>query len=279
MPCCHRRKNTNRTYWVTKNYLDIPQRSTARIYACDKFNRLYIFPIKTGAEKMTREIVLDTETTGLDPNKGDRVVEIGCVELMGGIRTGAVFHCYLNPERDVPDEAFRVHGLSTAFLADKPIFSEKVDDFLGFIADSPLIIHNAAFDMRFVNFELERLGFSALPMARAVDTVLIARKKFAGSPASLDALCKRFNIDLSGRDKHGALLDAELLAEVYLELMGGRQAMLLLDPQNTTKTGSIEIKLTRKFREAREFIVSEAELSAHSAMVAKLKNAIWAEAS
>jgi len=228
---------------------------------------------------MTREIVLDTETTGLDPNKGDRVVEIGCVELVRGIRTGAVFHCYLNPERDVPDEAFRVHGLSTAFLADKPIFSQKVDDFLEFIADSPLVIHNAAFDMKFVNYELKTLGFPAIAMERAIDTMLIARKKFAGSPASLDALCKRFNIDLSGRDKHGALLDAELLADVYLELMGGRQAMLLLDPQADQKqtTTTAEIKQNRIYREPRVFAISPEEESAHAAMLSKLKTPIWAE--
>ena len=148
---------------------------------------------------MKREIVLDTETTGLDPKSGHRMVEIGCVELMGGLRTGKFFHSYLNPGRDVPDEAFRVHGLSTAFLRDKPILAEKVDDFLEFIADSTLVIHNAAFDMKFVNFELGQLGFPVISNERVFDTLLMARKKFPGSPASLDALCKRFAIDFSSR--------------------------------------------------------------------------------
>ena len=227
---------------------------------------------------MTREIVLDTETTGLDPKTGHRMVEIGCVELVRGLRTGEVFHSYLNPQRDVPDEAFRVHGLSTSFLADKPIFAEKVEGFLEFIGDSPLIIHNASFDMKFINYELQTLGFPAIPMDRTVDTLLIARKKFAGSPANLNALCNRFGIDLSGRTNHGALLDAELLAEVYLELMGGRQSMLLLDPQNTkSNTNNGVIKQARTSREPRVFPISEAEITAHDAMLAKLKNSIWAE--
>jgi len=226
---------------------------------------------------MKREIVLDTETTGLDPYSGHRVVEIGCVELMGGLRTGAVFHCYLNPERDVPDEAFRVHGLSTEFLGKQGIFAEKVDAFLEFVADSPLVIHNAAFDMKFMNYELERLGFAAMPMARAIDTVMIARKKFPGSPASLDALCKRFEIDLSTRTKHGALLDAELLADVYLELMGGRQAMLLLDPQTSGAAVMEAAGHSPAILETRMFPVSPEEEAAHSAMVAGLKSPMWLE--
>lgn len=225
---------------------------------------------------MKREIVLDTETTGLDPKTGDRIVEIGCVELMGGLRTGEVFHCYLNPERDVPDEAFRVHGISTEFLKDKPIFAEKVEDFLEFIADSQLVIHNAAFDMRFVNFELERLGFSALPMTRALDTVALARKKFPGSPASLDALCKRFNIDLSTRTKHGALLDAELLADVYLELLGGRQAILLLDPAASVQAVATEVTETIII-EQRVFPLSPEEEEAHAQLLAKIKKPLWLE--
>ncbi|MDE3038352.1 MAG: DNA polymerase III subunit epsilon, partial [Pseudomonadota bacterium] len=175
---------------------------------------------------MKREVILDTETTGLDPASGHRIVEIGCIELAGGIRSGAFFHSYLNPERDIPDEATRVHGLTAQFLKDKPVFAEKVDDFLAFIAEDPLIIHNAGFDLRFINAEMARLGFAPIPFVRAVDTVSLARKKFPGASASLDALCKRFQIDLSARGKHGALLDAELLAEVYLELTGGRQAAL-----------------------------------------------------
>ena len=226
---------------------------------------------------MKREIVLDTETTGLDPYSGHRVVEIGCVELMGGLRTGQVFHCYLNPEREVPDEAFRVHGLSTEFLAGQPVFAEKVDDFLEFVKDSPLVIHNAAFDMKFMNYELERLGFAAMPITRAVDTVMIARRKFPGSPASLDALCKRFEIDLSSRTKHGALLDAELLADVYLELQGGRQAMMLLDHVQAAAAAAAahQGEQVASRREARLFPVAAEEAAAHEAMVAGMKQALW----
>ena len=225
---------------------------------------------------MKREVILDTETTGLDPATGHRMVEIGCVEVMDGLRTGAIFHTYLNPQRDVPDEAYRVHGISTDFLKDKPIFAEKVDDFLEFIADSPLVIHNAGFDMRFINAELQSLGFAAISMDRAVDTVLIARKKFPGAPASLDALCKRFEIDLSSRTKHGALLDAELLADVYLELLGGRQVMMSLDQQKVEKinNGSADAVSSHAYA-PREFPISEEELAAHMALRAKLKTPVW----
>jgi len=227
---------------------------------------------------MKREVVLDTETTGLDPASGHRVVEIGCVEVVGGLRTGAVFHCYLNPERDVPEEAFRVHGLSTDFLKTKPIFSEKVDEFMEFIADAPLVIHNAGFDMRFINAELTKLGFAALPMDRAIDTVMMARKKFPGSPASLDALCKRFNIDLSSRTKHGALLDAELLSDVYLELLGGRQVTFQLDANKIAVANmASEAKTLRVALEPRDFPISSEELEAHAQMLAKLKKPVWEE--
>lgn len=225
---------------------------------------------------MKREIVLDTETTGLDPLSGHRMAEIGCVELVGGVRTGAFFHTYLNPERDMPPEAFRVHGLSSQFLADKPIFAQKIDEFLEFVADSTLVIHNAAFDMKFVNFEVMRLGFAALSMDRIVDTMLIARKKFPGSPSSLDALCKRFNIDLSGRTKHGALLDAELLADVYLDLLGGRQKALILDGSKQSTTSSNIASKEKRFLEPRSFPISTEEEEAHKAMLGKLKNPIWA---
>jgi len=228
---------------------------------------------------MKREIILDTETTGLDPASGHRIIEIGCVELVGGVRTGAFYHTYLNPERDVPDEAFRIHGISTAMLKDKPVFAEKVDEFLEFIADSQLVIHNAGFDMRFINAELAILGFPAIPMTRTLDTAQMARQKFPGSPASLDALCKRFEIDLSARTKHGALLDAELLAEVYLELTGGRQSALLLDTKDTSaaqKTGDIIVP--RETLESRHFPVSEEELAAHAQMLTKLKKPVWEEA-
>ncbi len=225
-----------------------------------------------------REIVLDTETTGVDPLSGHRVVEIGCVELHRGIPTGENFHTYLNPERDMPDEAFRIHGLSGEFLKTKPVFAEVVDKFIEFIADSQLVIHNASFDMRFINAELERVGFAPLPMSRALDTVMVARKKFPGSPASLDALCRRFNIDLSARTKHGALLDAELLAEVYLELLGGRQSTLGLDSSATVNVQVIQqAEKQTQVLEARNFPVSEEELAAHAELIRKIKNPIWEE--
>ncbi len=225
---------------------------------------------------MKREIVLDTETTGLDPFSGHRIVEIGCIEVMGGIRTGNHFHAYLNPERDMPEEAFRVHGLSTVFLKDKPVFSQKVDEFLEFIKEDTLVIHNAGFDMRFINWELENLGFKPIPMTRATDTVMMARRKFPGAPASLDALCKRFEIDLGARTKHGALLDAELLSDVYLELLGGRQVTLALDA-NAQGGGSVEVTVTRTFIEPRSFPIPPEELEAHNALLAKLKNPLWSE--
>ncbi len=173
-----------------------------------------------------REIVLDTETTGLDPFSGHRIVEIGCIELINHVRTGNYFHTYLNPERDMPREAEAVHGLSIEFLKDKPKFAEIAGSFLEFIGNDPLVIHNAAFDMKFINAELAVAKRPEVDFARAIDTVLMARQKFPGQPASLDALCKRFSIDLSARTKHGALLDSELLSDVYLELLGGRQSSL-----------------------------------------------------
>ena len=162
-----------------------------------------------------REIIFDTETTGLDPRSGDRLVEIGCVEMVNRVTTGATFHCYFNPDRDMPAAAEAVHGLSATFLSDKPRFHEKAAEFLDFIGDAQLVIHNAAFDIKFLNAELERAGHPGLPATRATDTLIIARTRFPGSPASLDALCRRFSIDNSMREKHGALLDSEILAEVY----------------------------------------------------------------
>ncbi len=175
-----------------------------------------------------REIVLDTETTGFDPYQGDRIVEIGAVELFNHMPTGETFHEYINPERSMPNEAFEVHGLGDDFLRDKPVFSKIARKFLDFIGDSKLVIHNAAFDMKFLNAELGWLKLPSLPMTQALDTLDIARRKFPGSPASLDALCRRFSIDNSSRTLHGALLDSEILAEVYLELLGGRQPDLVL---------------------------------------------------
>lgn len=223
-----------------------------------------------------REIVLDTETTGLDPFSGHRVVEIGCVELFNHVRTGNYFHTYLNPERDMPREAENVHGLSEAFLKDKPKFASVAGAFLEFVADSPLIIHNAAFDMKFINAELAVAGKREIDFGRAVDTVLIARKRFPGQPASLDALCKRFNIDLSARTKHGALLDAELLSDVYLELLGGRQASLTLAQQEQANGGGSVLAFSGHTDiPHRQFPPSLDERAAHELMVKKLKNPIW----
>lgn len=181
-----------------------------------------------------RQIVLDTETTGLSPDDGHRLVELGCLEVFNHVPTGNTFHRYINPERDVPEGAFRVHGLSAEFLSDKPAFATIAGEFLEFIGGDELVIHNASFDMAFLNHELKRAGLAAIGFGRAIDTLAIARKRFPGAQNSLDALCKRFNIDNSGRVKHGALLDAELLAEVYLELMGGRQPGLVLDASSAT---------------------------------------------
>jgi DNA polymerase-3 subunit epsilon len=224
-----------------------------------------------------REIILDTETTGMDPFSGHRIIEIGCIEMISRVRTGKFFHTYLNPERDVPIEAERIHGLSTQFLLDKPVFSEKVDQFLEFVGDARLVIHNASFDMRFINAELEKLGFGPIAFERATDTVLMARKKFPGSPANLDALCKRFSIDLSARTKHGALLDAELLSEVYIELMGGRQVAMFGETSSGGQMAQGQVSHNGGPLPAREFMPTAEELAAHAAMVEKLKNAVWSE--
>lgn len=225
-----------------------------------------------------REIALDTETTGLDPEYGHRLVEIGCVEMLGRVRTGRVFHSYLNPERDVPAEAQRIHGISSEFLRDKPVFSQVVTDFLEFLEDAPLVIHNAQFDMKFLNYELKSLGFKPISFDRVTDTLALARQKFPGSPANLDALCRRFAIDLSARTKHGALLDAELLADVYLELMGGRQAGLALDANAETATHHAEdTDSTPMEIPLRVFTASDEERAAHRAFLKRLKNPIWGE--
>jgi len=226
-----------------------------------------------------REIVLDTETTGMDPFSGDRVVEIGCVELDNLVPTGRTYHQYINPERDVPEGAVAVHGLTEAFLKDKPVFSEVFTDFLEFIGDdSHLVIHNAAFDMKFLNYELQVVGHAGVSMKRVVDTLLMAREKFPGSPASLDALCRRFGIDNSGRELHGALLDSELLGEVYLELMGGRQHGLgLADRSASAVTGEVSAQAARSrpYRAPRVFVPSAAEQEAHAALLGALNDPLW----
>lgn len=224
-----------------------------------------------------REIILDTETTGLSPRDGHRVVEIGCVELVNYVATGRTWHSYLNPERDMPAEAAAVHGLTGDFLAGKPVFASVVEEFHAFIGDAPLVIHNAAFDLGFLNAELERLGFPALPSNRAVDTVEMARRKFPGLRNSLDALCERFGIDKSARQWHGALLDAQLLAEVYLELRGGRQpglTMELAPAGGSTYRTSIPSPI-RQPRAPRPHTPSPEELAAHEAVLEKIKNPLW----
>jgi DNA polymerase-3 subunit epsilon len=220
-----------------------------------------------------REVVLDTETTGLDPANGHRVVEIACLELINHLPTGRHFQTYFNPERDMPADALAVHGLTMEFLADKPRFAEVVDRLLEFIGDAPLVIHNAEFDVRFLNAELARLERPPLGGARIIDTLQIARQKFPGAPASLDALCRRFAIDNSTRTQHGALLDSELLAEAYLELIGGRQAGLDL-VANRSGDG-VMVAASRAPRPARPHAPSDAELAAHARFVAQLKDPIW----
>lgn len=223
-----------------------------------------------------REIVLDTETTGLDWINGDRVVELACLELVNHVPTGRHRQYYLNPQRAMPAEAEAVHGLGDAFLADKPLFTAVVDDFLDFIAEAPFVIHNAAFDLGFLNMELGRLNRPPLPPERATDTVLIARRRFPGAPASLDALCKRFDIDLARRTRHGALLDCELLAAVYLELIGGRQQGLTLTAQPVARPGPVIADGTAPLpRPPRPHAPTAEELTAHQALIATLKEAIW----
>jgi DNA polymerase III subunit epsilon len=227
-----------------------------------------------------REIVLDTETTGLDPAEGHRVVEIGAVELLNLMPTGRTFHQYFNPQRPMPKEAFEVHGLGDEFLRDKPAFSALARDFLAFIGEARLVIHNAPFDMKFLNAELAAAGLPVLPMSRALDTVQMARQKFPGSPASLDALCRRFGVDNSAREKHGALLDSEILAEVYLELLGGRQPDFGLSASDRDRSaGLMQTGETWRPRQRPAPLaprLTEAEASAHAAFVEKLgENSIW----
>lgn len=226
---------------------------------------------------MTREIVLDTETTGLDPDDGHRIVEIGGVELVNHVPTGRVYHQYVNPERDMPPEAEAVHGITEAFLADKPRFGDIVREFADFIDGATLVIHNAPFDMGFINAEFARLGMPSLPLSRAIDTVAKARAKHPGSPANLDALCRRYGVDNSGREKHGALLDAELLAEVYLELIGGRQPGLVLATHAGGAGGAGQAAYTPPPRpRPLPDRITPAETEAHAAFVAELGEAsLW----
>ncbi len=227
-----------------------------------------------------REIVLDTETTGFEPDEGDRIVEIGAVELIGHMPTGRTFHEYINPQRSMPDGAFQVHGLGDEFLRDKPVFAEVGQAFLDFVQDSKLVIHNAAFDMKFLNAELGWMKARLLPMDQAVDTLAIARRRFPGAPASLDALCRRFGIDNSNRTLHGALLDSEILAEVYLELIGGRQPDFGL---GQAQSGSDAVVADGDWRPQPRSTplpprITEAERAAHAAFVAGMGDAaLWAK--
>jgi len=221
-----------------------------------------------------REIVLDTETTGFRERDGDRIVEIGCVELLNHVATGNTYHQYINPKRSMPADAFKVHGLSEDFLSSFPTFREVADDFLDFLGDEdPLVIHNAEFDIRFINAELSLLNRPSIPISRAIDTVRLARKKFPGSPANLDALCKRFSIDNKMRELHGALLDAELLSEVYLELIGGKQPGLELSPSPKGKAKMPNNN--KKQLERRSHQTSQDEETSHKEFMKKLKNPIW----
>ena len=226
---------------------------------------------------MIREIILDTETTGLDPATGDRIVEIGAVELLNHLPTGRTFHVYINPERDMPKEAEAVHGLSSAFLSDKPVFAAIAQEFLDFIGDAALVIHNANFDMAFLNAELGFLRLGPIPPEQVIDTLHIARQKHPGSANSLDALCRRYGIDNSKRTKHGALLDSELLAEVYLELIGGRQTALVLEAKATKKaTTVVAAQITFQRPAPLPSRLTDEERAAHAAFVAGLgEHALW----
>ena len=224
-----------------------------------------------------REIIFDTETTGLDPKSGDRMVEIGCIEMINRVVTGQTFHAYFNPDRDMPAAAEAVHGLSATFLSDKPRFAERAEELLEFIADSPLVAHNAGFDFGFLNAELALCGLGAVDRARMIDTVVMARARHPGATNSLDALCTRYGIDRSHRTRHGALLDAELLAQVYVELTGGRQIGFALAEATTTVAVASQTITTaaRPFRRPRPHNATAGELAAHAAFLATIKEQLW----
>ena len=225
-----------------------------------------------------REIIFDTETTGFDPLSGDRMVEIGCIEMVGRVMTGRTYHAYFNPERDMPSAAEQVHGLSTKFLSDKPLFSVEAAELLEFLGDAPLVAHNAGFDFGFLNMELQRCGQPAVSMDRMVDTIAIARVRHPGAKLSLDALCTRYGIDRSHRVKHGALLDAELLAHLYIELTGGRQIGLGLGSEaeaDMEGVSSGKSAVEREYRAPRPHTASEAELTRHREFIGTITDALW----
>lgn len=224
--------------------------------------------------KKIREIVLDTETTGLECESGDRIVEIGCIELIDHVPTGKEYHVYVNPEREMDKESIEITGITNEFLMDKPLFSEIVDEFLEFVGDGTLVIHNAKFDIDFLNCELSRLGKPQFKLEEAIDTLFIAHQKFPGAPASLDALCRRFSIDTSIRTKHGALIDCVLLAEVYIQLLGGKQSGLNFFEKENFE--SVTVVYNQGNRKKRVFHPSEEELALHKEFVASLgENALW----
>ncbi len=219
-----------------------------------------------------REIILDTETTGLRPEEGHKLIEICAMEVIDGIKTGEIFHTYINPQREVPHEAFRIHGIATEFLLDKKTFAEVAHGFVDFIKDATLVIHNAKFDVGFLNYELKALGHPLINLSEVVDTLSLARKKYPGSPANLDALCKRFKINLAKRDKHGAVVDVELLYEVYLHLL---EKHLLIKTNNAVENVSMEGNTNKIFREARNYTASIEELEAHAEFIKTIKDPIW----
>jgi len=231
--------------------------------------------------EIIREIVLDTETTGLSPEDGHRIIEIGALELINHMPTGKQLHLYIQPEREIDEAAEKVHGISSAFLADKPVFADIVEEFLAFIQDDVMVIHNAAFDMGFINAELKRAGYAPLGSERAFDTLTLARRKFPGAQASLDALCRRFQIDNTHRDLHGALIDADLLAEVYIELLGGRQPDLglashsVMTEQHTASPDQGFDISTGPMRPIRPHEASPEELAKHEAFLSQIKDPIW----
>jgi DNA polymerase III subunit epsilon len=226
-----------------------------------------------------REIIFDTETTGFDPQNGDRMVEIGCIEMIDRVMTGETFHCYFNPGRAMPSAAEQVHGLSEKFLSDKPLFVQKAPDLLRFLGEAPLVAHNASFDFGFLNMELQNCGHSPVDMGRMIDTIAIARVKHPGAKMSLDALCTRYGIDRSHRVKHGALLDAELLAHLYIELTGGRQIGLGLSADDSLGDGTVvplnNLVKDRTYREPRPHSASAEELERHSELISGIKEALW----
>ena len=222
-----------------------------------------------------REVVLDLETTGFEPSQGHKIIEIGCVEIIDGIISrDNYYHQYVNPERDVPYSSYKVHGISEEFLKDKPVFSEIVADFLAYIDKDMLVIHNAEFDMKFLNYELGKINLPKINVLRAKDTLQLARDKLPGKSASLDQLCRYYDIDLSARHKHGALLDSQLLSEVYIELLGGKQLRMDLSKE---KPNGDQDKRTKKYRESRNYQLSEEEITKHYNFINKITNPIWKE--